>query len=183
MKSIQTMDYPTRFVAFDNPGVLVEAEDAERRCVMEWAIYHEPMKNRRHPDLEDGIYAEIIQARGNLRFVIDFHVTRPDASREQMGVAKIVNTYAECKALLMEWLPVARAFAGSIPSYMMEDGKRYTICITTRDGVTQDEATELAIKLYDYGYITTQRPLQRNSALFRLYARKGRLKYSPEVTV
>ena len=174
MKTIQTMEYPTRYMAFDNPCVLVEAQDAKRRCVMEWAVYHEPMKNRHYPHLEDGIYAEIIQARGSLRFVVDFHVTRPDRSREQSGIAKFVESYEAGKRLFGEWLPTARAFAGCIPSYIMDNDKRYTICIATRDGVSYDAAFALRVKLFDLGYETIDRPLQHDSRLFRVYGRKDR---------
>jgi hypothetical protein len=60
---LKTEQYPTRYVAFDNPAVLIEHSNPERRGGFEFAVYH-----------SDNLYIEICAYQDDKGFLMDVSV-------------------------------------------------------------------------------------------------------------
>lgn len=105
---ITTDEYPTRYVAWDNPRKWVEHAHPEDRGGFEWAVYADEMINADAPHLKDGIYIEIIRYQ-NKGWLADCSFTIPNAARRQGGIKDMFRTYAEAKGAALRWLPTAEA--------------------------------------------------------------------------
>jgi hypothetical protein len=107
---IQTAEYPTRYVAFNTPGVLVEQTHPPTGGGFELAVYTEPRINPDYPHLIDGIYAEIViyQKIGN--YLVSVHATMPNRGRRQNGCSQQVNFYVEAKTLLLKGIAEMQAW-------------------------------------------------------------------------
>ena len=92
-----TTEYPTRYAAFETPGIVWEQTNKDIKNThsgYEYAVYYEPYKNTHFVDLTDGIYAEIYNFQ-NKEYGVSVHSTRPDRSREQHTSIKHFTDY-EC---------------------------------------------------------------------------------------
>lgn len=109
IKEIKTTEYPTRHVAFQNPGVWCIAENPINNPGFEYACYYEGITNETFPDLEDGIHAEVCSYQGKL-FLADCCATRPDKSREQRALKRLCETHEAAKAACEEFIQGAKKF-------------------------------------------------------------------------
>jgi hypothetical protein len=96
-----TTEYPTRYMAYDNPGVIWEAanRDAKRQGGYEAAVYYLPMPNVKYPEIVDGVYASI-QSYQTAYWTVDIHATRPNGDRTQ----KTWRFKSACYYEAWEWL-------------------------------------------------------------------------------
>ena len=107
MTGITTDTYPTRYVAFDNPGVWVGNSEFHMSPGYEFAAYHEPMQNSEYPYLTDGIYCEIACYQGK-DFLLSCHYTTPDQHRRQSGLKKRYREYHEARKVAHNWIAEAQ---------------------------------------------------------------------------
>ena len=105
----QTEAYPTRYEAFDHPGVWVEHRHPEHKGGYEFAVYHAPMPNTYYPSIVDGIYIEVVSYQGK-DWLLSGQATRPDRGREQFNFIKRYPSYEAAKAEALRWLPQAEVF-------------------------------------------------------------------------
>ena len=85
---ITTSEYPTRYVAFDNPRKFVINEKIEHYGGYEFAVFDAPIPNSAYPELMDGSYIEVISYQGK-QIMVDYQFTAPNKSRMQIGHHKM----------------------------------------------------------------------------------------------
>lgn len=113
---LTTTEHPARYVAFENPGKLVEfTGDRELLGGHEYIVYYEPMVNTRDPRLTDGIYAEITLYAGHAgfcpRLLLAGAATRPDGAREQFNRSRFAGpNLSVARQALLSFVSEARAF-------------------------------------------------------------------------
>jgi len=112
MKELSTREYPTRYIARDNPQTWVTNLNPQYSGGFEFAVYHEPMQNQDWPHIQDGIYIEIVSYQG-IDFLLSAHACKPDKSREQKALVKRFKTYTGAKRAAIRWLPKAYDFCNS----------------------------------------------------------------------
>lgn len=109
-----TSKYPTRYVAFDNPGKWVTQTRQENWGGFEYAVYHETMVNEKDPEITDGIHLEIVSYQGK-GYLLEANAFRPDASRAQMGVlSEMFYTMDAAKQAAIAWIKEARKFCATV---------------------------------------------------------------------
>jgi hypothetical protein len=93
-------------------------DDRTVRAGQTVALLNLPMANTAWPKLSsesgcwDGIFVRIYaHSRGG--YVADGNANRPDWSRKQFNIMRLMPTYAAAKQLLAEWFPKAVAFCAA----------------------------------------------------------------------
>lgn len=124
MKTITTLEYPTRYVATANPGVWVDHgcpepnDDGKRveftptfRGGFEVACYREPWPSTFHPTLWHGIDIDVFaHAMGGV--VLDCNLTHNDWGRTSKRMTRWLkgpHAVVEAKRLALEWLAQFRS--------------------------------------------------------------------------
>ena len=107
-----TTVYPTRYQAFEHPGVLWEAAERKERGGFEAAVFYLPMPNAECPQFTDGVYAEIVSYQGRW-WLADVRATRPSAARPQWGrrMPGRPTSYEAARAWLLQAIPEAVEWA------------------------------------------------------------------------
>ena len=85
---IKTSEYPTRYVAFDNPRKFVINEKINYYGGYEFAVFDAPIPNSAYPELKDGTYIEVVSYNGK-QIMVDYHFTAPNRGRMQKGHRKM----------------------------------------------------------------------------------------------
>jgi hypothetical protein len=118
MQILKTDEYPTRYVAFDNPGKWVEHTRPEHRGGFEFAVYHLSIPNVHHTGINDGIHIQVNSYQGH-KLVLDCRLTVPDAMRAQRGITRDVLSLPQAEILARDWLaeiwPLIRTFIPDHP--------------------------------------------------------------------
>lgn len=111
VKELKTAEYPTRYVAFDNPQTFVEAESPKDSGGFEWAVYSHRVKNKDYPQLTDGVFFEICSYQGK-DYLVSGYATKPDKRRHgpAFAITQRCPTYQEAKAVALDWIPKAEAW-------------------------------------------------------------------------
>jgi len=107
--TIKTNSYPTRYVAFHNPGVLVESSHPKHDGGYEWTVFSERIQNKEYPHLTDGVYLEIVSYQGKA-LLVDGTATQPDKTRRQLRYTQLFQTYEQARSSALAWLDKAREF-------------------------------------------------------------------------
>lgn len=112
MDRITTTEYPTRYTAFDRPGVLVLAGQVEERGGFEAAVYQTLRQNAVYPHIDnDGVYVEVIglakaSGKGVRAWLVDGHASQPTREREQRRVLRqhpdLAAALADVEAVVAE---------------------------------------------------------------------------------
>jgi hypothetical protein len=103
IRMMTTNQYPTRYIAFDNPGVWVEQATFEQRGGYECAVYCEPVRNVAYPYLIDGVYIAIMSYR-DIDYLLECTLTEPIQNRRQHNFTQRYGTYDEAKRAALTWL-------------------------------------------------------------------------------
>lgn len=112
MDRITTTEYPTRYTAFDRPGVLVLAGQVEERGGFEAAVYQTLRQNAFYPHIDnDGVYVEVIglakaNGKGVRAWLVDAHASQTDRARAQKRVLRqhpdLAAALADVEAVVAE---------------------------------------------------------------------------------
>ena len=113
----KTISYPTRYSAFEQPGILFEQEDTElfagkkgeSNGGREFAVYYEPVQNRDIPELIDGLYASVVSFQGR-HYCAEVQATQPWKGRKQNTAHKDFAKYADAVSWVLEQIPISQEF-------------------------------------------------------------------------
>ena len=104
-------NYPLRYSAFGAPHILFVAEvtDLKTTRSRELAAYYEPIQNQDYPDLEDGIFAGIVNFQG-IQYLAEVHATQPWKGRAQKNAHMFFADFNQAIAWLEAQIPIFQEF-------------------------------------------------------------------------
>ena len=103
MQIITTIDYPTRYVAQNNPECLVQQLNISYLNGYELAAYYHPVGNR-----FDGVVAKITVCEDG--FLAEIGATRPGEKGEHFNIDKPFSNYEAAEVFLIEIIEEAKRF-------------------------------------------------------------------------
>ncbi len=109
IKEKQTIEYPTRNVAYCNHGIWIEQVAIDNQADFECAVYYEHYENSVYSGVVDAIYIDIISC-GSGVYRVNGYAVRPDADRHEIKVSEWHNSYKEAKEAALNWLHKAKQF-------------------------------------------------------------------------
>lgn len=101
----KTDSYPTRFCAFDEPGVLFEQNTIKTDGGFECCVLSLPVVNAVFPHIKDGLYMSVTWNAGNKCFVGEIRVTQPTRERKQFTARATSVAYGPVMASIVAELP------------------------------------------------------------------------------
>lgn len=109
MNELRTSEYPTRYVAFDNPRTLVIAKNPEERGGFEAMVYDAPIANTVHSGIEDGVYGEVSSYQGRY-WIVQVHATKPTRFRSQNSWKERTDSLTPAKETLKRLIAKANSW-------------------------------------------------------------------------
>jgi len=119
VKTMTTNEHVVRYVAWDNPKVLVESANTNLLHPKkgdnsntsgdggrEICVYTHSIVNRSYPKLKDGLYASIVSYQG-IDYLFETECAYPDFRRKQdtgLRCVDRIKTYTEAKDRLLSWI-------------------------------------------------------------------------------
>jgi len=105
MKIIKTSEYPTRYVAYDNPRTLVLQKRIEKWGGYECAYYAYPVENQYWKGITDGLYASLVVCQ-KAGYIVEIDVTLPNKERKQLGTTYFTADFQKALEFMKKWIPV-----------------------------------------------------------------------------
>ena len=128
-----TAEYPTRYAAFREPGIMFQSTKVEARGGYEAAAYSRQVDNVAWPGITDGVYVEVIglareRGSGVRGWLVDAQASRPDAERLQLNRTRIFPAHE-----LLAAIEYARQLAAELESFVSSKSAGCWSCGSARE--------------------------------------------------